>query len=574
MSLNISPQKPIEGNEFLKTSSTMSNSHSSQTIPKKPNKFKRSNSSSKLNYLVPDPGANFIFFQPNDTDSNKIVYLKKSYEARVNKLLSNLKNCVSNLTSFNSKEIIDETLFVEKEKTIADLYEQISIIKTEYEENKVEMDRLQKVISVLEIDLNKVESQLKESNENNKKLNNEISKYQAENFELNLKLKNALQDKEKNTSQVDINEYIEHIHKLEAMKNELEEQKEKIIKDYDDLIKKKEDSFKNQYDSIVKETKEKINELHEANQNLEDNIKELSIELELKEDDIKKLYSENSELISHNQAIVNRVNYLEQLVILLKAKISGIKTEMINLQKTTTFTFDSYKEENEKIYALLLDKMNGFIKKNNREAIEEGVKKQYERHIIEQFNIIEKSQKDNKALLNAQQEYIKEIKLLNEKIENYEIENRALSVKLEKKNNSYKGNVSYKGLSNDAKLLISNKIMNLKLKYKNQIQLLHKQINDLIVIYKNSAFSNNTNNALTITQMQKKIDDYKHNIEEYKKALLKKDRKINALQATMSQSFHSISSGMKNVKIANLLDNEVKQFLKQTKEDTYDNTSK
>ena len=97
---------------------------------------------------------------------------------------------MSNLTSFNSKEIIDETLFVEKEKTIADLYEQISIIKTEYEENKVEMDRLQKVISVLEIDLNKVESQLKESNENNKKLNNEISKYQAENFELNLKLKN------------------------------------------------------------------------------------------------------------------------------------------------------------------------------------------------------------------------------------------------------------------------------------------------------------------------------------------------------------------------------------------------
>ena len=116
--------------------------------------------------------------------------------------------------------------------------------------------------------------------------------------------------------------------------------------------------------------------------------------------------------------------------------------------------------------------------------------------------------------------------------------------------------------------------MNLKLKYKKQIQLLHKQINDLIVIYKNSVFSNNTNNTLTITQMQKKIDEYKHNIEEYKKALLKKDRKINALQATMSQSFHSISSGMKNVKIANLLDNEVKQFLKQTKEDTYDNTSK
>ena len=36
----------------------------------------------------------------------------------------------------------------------------------------------------------------------------------------------------------------------------------------------------------------------------------------------------------------------------------------------------------------------------------------------------------------------------------------------------------------------------------------------------------------------------------------------------MSQSFNSISSGMKNIKIANLLDNEVKQFLKQTKEES------
>ena len=75
--------------DFLKSSSTLSNSHSSQSIPKVPNKFKRSNSSSKINYLVPDPNANFVYFQPNDSDSYKISYLKKSYESRINKLLSN-----------------------------------------------------------------------------------------------------------------------------------------------------------------------------------------------------------------------------------------------------------------------------------------------------------------------------------------------------------------------------------------------------------------------------------------------------------------------------------------------------
>lgn len=46
---------------------------------------------------------------------------------------------------------------MEKEKLISDLYEQNAIIKNEYEENKNEMNRLQKIISVLELDLHKTQ---------------------------------------------------------------------------------------------------------------------------------------------------------------------------------------------------------------------------------------------------------------------------------------------------------------------------------------------------------------------------------------------------------------------------------
>lgn len=579
MSINISPQKANENMiDFLKSSSTLSNSHSSQSIPKVPNKYKRSNSSSKINYLVPDPNANFVYFQPNDSDSYKISYLKKSYESRINKLLSNLKNCVSNLTSFNPKEVIDELVFVEKEKTIADLYEQNAILKNEYEETKNEMDRLQKVISVLEIDLNKIEGQLKDSLQSNKKLNEDISKFQAENFELNLKLKNLFIENDKiKQAQENIRPYIEQIKDYEATISHLKDQNEKTIDEFEKKIEELEIDHKNEIDLIHKENELKTKNLIETNQNFEETIKELNIEIELKDEDIKKLYNDNTNLISENQTITTRSNYLEQLIILLKAKISGIKTEISNLKKTTNDSFRVFQEANEQMIKGIIDKVKVYITNNDSQVIEEKLKATYEKHILDQFKIIEKSQKENKNLLNIQQEYIQEITILNNKIENLEIENKSLSIKdqkllaqIEKANIQLKNKKSFLGLPNDVKQNIKKVISTLKLKYNKQIQILKKQVNELMISYKNLPFTNNNcnNNDLLVNQLQKKIEELKNNQEEYAKLLIKKDKKINRLQAAMSQSFNSISSGMKNIKIANLLDNEVKQFLKQTKEES------
>ena len=66
--------------------------------------------------------------------------------------------------------------------------------------------------------------------------------------------------------------------------------------------------------------------------------------------------------------------------------------------------------------------------------------------------------------------------------------------------------------------------------------------------------------------MQKKINGLKINQEEYIKAINKKNKKIKELQGALKNSLVSFSSGMKNIKMANLLDNEVKEFLRKSKE--------
>ena len=135
---------------------------------------------------------NFLYNIGIDENS-KINLLKKNYDNRLNNLFINFTKTINNLTKDNAKELINDVIFKEKEKVIADLYEQNAIIKNEYEENKNEMSRLQEIISALEIDLHKTQKKLDLKNEEIKKLNEIVSKQQAENFDLNLKIKGLLE---------------------------------------------------------------------------------------------------------------------------------------------------------------------------------------------------------------------------------------------------------------------------------------------------------------------------------------------------------------------------------------------
>ena len=58
----------------------------------------------------------------------------------------------------------------------------------------------------------------------------------------------------------------------------------------------------------------------------------------------------------------------------------------------------------------------------------------------------------------------------------------------------------------------------------------------------------------------------KINQEEYIKAINRKNKKIKELQSSLKNSLANFSSGLKNIKIANILDNEVKEVLKKSKE--------
>ena len=144
-------------------------------------------------------------------------------------------------------------------------------------------------------------------------------------------------------------------------------------------------------------------------------------------------------------------------------------------------------------------------------------------------------------------------------------------MKKEKKNKQIK-NIN---IIRKYKAIMINKINIMRNKYIQQIGELKTMIsviNCSMKKYNNITleYSINKNNeqkkSKLIEEMQKKINGMKINQEEYIKAINKKNKKIKELQCALKNSLVSFSSGMKNIKIANLLDNEVKEFLKKSKE--------
>ena len=176
------------------------NSQSSAKKIPRPNKSKislnNSNCNSILTSIQDNINSNFLVDNEKDDEHSKIYILKKNYDNRLGNLLLNFQKTINNLTNENAKELINEVIFMEKEKLISDLYEQNAIIKNEYEENKNEMIRIQKIISVLELDLHKTQKKLDEKNAEIKRLNESLTQQQADNFDLNLKIKGLMEQME------------------------------------------------------------------------------------------------------------------------------------------------------------------------------------------------------------------------------------------------------------------------------------------------------------------------------------------------------------------------------------------
>ena len=614
-------KKSILKSELPKSQLNIFNSQSPIHIPKIPNKYKRSKTPSNNVLPFQDNNKNFLISPKNDEPS-QIKFLKQSYENRIVQLYDMLKNLASKMTSMNTTECINEIVFMEKERIISDLNEQYSIIKTEYEENKIEMNRLQKVISVLEIDLNKCEMKLKEKKQELNNLNSNFSNLQAENFDLNLKIKELIDEynKCKNENQSNQTIYYENIindlknqinNNLQDFNNKIIEVENNLKLEYENKIKGIEEKIKKEYDEIIEEINSKneiekeniiqhyqseLNQFQNSSVSKFQNYKQINEKNEL---ELKRLQNDIDILLSENQKLSNKNKTNEQIIILLRSKISGIKSEITTLRKFVKNQLENLSIENYNCSNSIFSKLKTYLNKYSEdfinEQIDEKVKEtefKYENDLIEQLKLVKQYQKENKNLLENQNNYIeqhknllkqrdeleKENKLLNNTINKLKVE---LEVVKDALNNKQEDNNSTT-ISNESIFQLKELINNMRMKYQKEIQKIKNQLNSLYKSAENFNDAQSQKNIekenkkdILIQLLQKKLEKYKLNQEQYKKVLEKKDNKIKelkGLQEFYNKSYKSIKGGVDSIKIAKLLDNEVKSILKEEKSKTTNNT--
>ena len=614
-------KKSILKSELPKSQLNIFNSQSPIHIPKIPNKYKRSKTPSNNVLPFQDNNKNFLISPKNDEPS-QIKFLKQSYENRIVQLYDMLKNLASKMTSMNTTECINEIVFMEKERVISDLNEQYSIIKTEYEENKIEMNRLQKVISVLEIDLNKCEMKLKEKKQELNNLNSNFSNLQAENFDLNLKIKELIDEynKCKNENQSNQTIYYENIindlknqinNNLQDFNNKIIEVENNLKLEYENKIKGIEEKIKKEYDEIIEEINSKneiekeniiqhyqseLNQFQNSSVSKFQNYKQINEKNEL---ELKRLQNDIDILLSENQKLSNKNKTNEQIIILLRSKISGIKSEITTLRKFVKNQLENLSIENYNCSNIIFSKLKTYLNKYSEdfinEQIDEKVKEtefKYENDLIEQLKLVKQYQKENKNLIENQNNYIEQNKNLSKQRDELEKENKLLNNTINKLkvelevvkdalNNKQEDNNSTT-ISNESIFQLKELINNMRMKYQKEIQKIKNQLNSLYKSAENFNDAQSQKNIekenkkdILIQLLQKKLEKYKLNQEQFKKVLEKKDNKIKelkGLQEFYSKSYKSIQGGVHNIKIAKLLDNEVKSILKEEKNKTTNNT--
>ena len=559
---------------------------------------------------------NIHFINDSNLDENsKINLLKKNYDKRLAHLLVNFQKTINNLTKDNAKELINDVIFMEKEKIISDLYEQNAIIKNEYEENKNEMSRLQEVISALEIDLNKTQKKLDLKNEEIKKLNDSLSKQQAENFNLNLKIKGLLEQLEKDKNENNDNNIINLSKELnlsignigigDMVLNSAQERSvlqltEELmelnkIKDNKDDINDLNDNYTsstlnsnntlaNKYEDIINnlkiKNKEEIQNIVKENGN---KIRDLENELNSKASEMKELKDLNKkykiELDNNSFEISelnNKLKINEQIIILMRSKISSIKSEFKTFQKFVQDKLNIYNKDNQSIAKIINQTLLNYLHNNNLSTTLENSTSNIINNdvniqeLYEQIKIYEgenKSlnkkcfayEKENYNLIGQINKLNMEIKIMGHNINTLKNSNKMENINIIRK---------YKSIMKSKIYIMRNKYIQQIGELKTMISVLNcgmKKYNSVVLKY-NINKSNEQKKIVLIEEMQKKINGLKINQEEYIKVINKKNKKIKELQGALKNSLVSYSSGMKNIKIANLLDNEVKEFLKKSKE--------
>ena len=512
-------------------------------------------------------------------NNNYINELKDYYQRHINESYSNFRTCLNKLegiarqnnnnkiTASMLKEIIDDNLFYERERQIMNFIKEIKETQAQKEKikNELKQNEINNISKKLEIELNK--------KKNYKKISRELTvTLEKKNLEINeLQKLISIMEQEKKENSKSIQKKREEYEKLKKEYAALETQKIEIEIKFKNLIE------------------EKLS-LEKINQNYERDKKLLFQGLE----EEKKKFKEN--FVRESGAMWT--NKLKEKI----PDIQNIKKLMITLKNEYKMKYNEFLLQYRNALPMIQEKIIEFDNQN-KENIKK-IEKKYEKHLNEQFLINNKLKRQNEELLNKKnednldsQKMVFKINELQNEINNQKATIEKLKIDLDKKN---KENTAI----NDKNLLLVKNVNNfllmltkLKKKYLSIIFTLKTQINNIKDLYVSdisrvmSLNNNNINNNINllnnkVNQLQNENDELReinekmqmklnelieeneqknNNITQLNEELLIRQQKINNLHNVFNKSISSYSNGIKNIQIAQKLDNDVQELIEKAK---------
>jgi len=288
---------------------------------------------SQINYL--NKNLNEKFTKSNYEMEDYLIKIK-DYESLLDESFQKNQNLQNEIINQKNQIQLMQTNFEHELKKLSDEYMQRSVkltndlqkiksgnislqdyiaifeakfneINSENEENKLEMDRLQKVISVLEIDLNVNEGKLKEKQAKIDALTQENTNIQTHYFEINLRYKKFM-DENKN---------------LESLVEHYEKERKEILEKYNNFNEDLHKSHNEKLENADKKYKEKYG-----------NLKKKIIEL-------KSIISNSEEELNleKNNALDTKINY-SKIITKMQEDMKLIKSEWEKKCKEQTMDYE------------------------------------------------------------------------------------------------------------------------------------------------------------------------------------------------------------------------------------------
>ena len=542
------------------------------------------NALEKKTFSNKDELINFKELKNNDNNENNeylneyINELKEYYTRHLNNSYQNFRTCLNKLeeilkkngnnkiTASILKEIIDDTIFYEREKQIMNFIKEIKETQAQKEKikNELKQNEINNITKKLETELNK--------KKNYKKISRELT--------VAIEKKNS-----------EIDEYIKRISILEQEKNEngklVQKKREELQKLKNDYTKIENEKIELEikYNNLLEENKS----LEKINQNYENNKKSLYQGLEeekkkLVENIIKELNTRWSQKIREK---ISEIKNLKKSIILIKNDYKNKYIEFMTAYKNDTLLIQKKIFEYDNQY------------KDKIKVIE----KKYEKHLNEQLLINNKIKRQNEELLNKKNEDTIGSQKLVFKISELENEISNQKAVINKLKNDLDLKTKENNIIHEKNLLIVKNLNNyllmitkLKKKYLSIIFTLKTQINNIKDLYVNDisrmmSLNSNTNNNINIlnnkiVQLQQENDELRdinekiqlklnklieenevknNNINQLNEELLIRQQKINNLHNVFNKSISSYSNGIKNIQIAQKLDNDVQELIEKAK---------